>query len=334
MYHQIKSKKKKRKDAKTHKIDWLLTQNLVEKILMNYLPGLHRRLPLVSLDTHLPSRSSVGFSFSSETVFIIGRYNKFNRRLSQTPWHVNGLRLYETSLEEEIVGPLLEKFQPREHKFHSGGREDIDVRMLGKGRPFVVELVSPKVRYGVTQEELDKLQKRINDTSYLSLSSTRDVKVQVNDLALTDASCFKYLSESAKEKVKAYSAVVRFEDAVSDSDIEYLSSLEEIHLKQKTPVRVLHRRTLMVRDKVIHKLKVHRINRNWCVVFVLSSAGTYIKEFVHGDLGRTLPNLGSLVGNSADIFQLDVLDLYDSLEGGTLKEFVEIAKRNTFSFCE
>ena len=26
-------------------------------------------------------------------------------------------------------------------KFHSAGREDIDVRMLGGGRPFVLELV-------------------------------------------------------------------------------------------------------------------------------------------------------------------------------------------------
>ena len=28
---------------------------------------------------------------------------------------------------------------------------------------------------------------------------------------------------------------------------------------------------------------------------LVSSAGTYIKEFIHGDLGRTLPNVGSLL---------------------------------------
>lgn len=41
-------------------------------------------------------------------------------------------------------------------------------------------------------------------------------------------------------------------------------------------------------------------------------AGTYIKEFVHGDEGRTQPNLGSFLGfeDSAEILQLDVLEIH------------------------
>lgn len=35
-------------------------------------------------------------------------------------------------------------------------------------------------------------------------------------------------------------------------------------------------------------------------------AGTYVKEFVHGDFGRTRPSLGSLLGCQSDILQLDV----------------------------
>lgn len=38
----------------------------------------------------------------------------------------------------------------------------------------------------------------------------------------------------------------------------------------------------------------------------MASAGTYIKEFVHGDLGRTVPSIGSLLDSEADILQLDV----------------------------
>jgi len=65
-----------------------------------------------------------------------------------------------------------------------------------------------------------------------------------------------------------------------------------------TPLRVLHRRTLMVRDKIIHKVNVIPINHNYALVFILASAGTYIKEFIHGDLERTLPNLGSYMGKT------------------------------------
>jgi tRNA pseudouridine synthase 10 len=41
-------------------------------------------------------------------------------------------------------------------------------------------------------------------------------------------------------------------------------------------------------------------------------AGTYIKEFVHGDGGRTTPNLGSLLScdGPAEIIFLDVLEVH------------------------
>jgi tRNA pseudouridine synthase 10 len=57
----------------------------------------------------------------------------------------------------------------------------------------------------------------------------------------------------------------------------------------------MFRRTLMIRDKIIHKLKMHLVSRHSAILEVWASAGTYIKEFVHGDLGRTTPNVGSLL---------------------------------------
>jgi len=60
-------------------------------------------------------------------------------------------------------------------------------------------------------------------------------------------------------------------------------------------------------------------------LYLLASAGTYIKEFVHGDLERTIPNVGILLGTEADIIQLDVLKLYEKLDEMALKDFLEIA---------
>ena len=68
-----------------------------------------------------------------------------------------------------------------------------------------------------------------------------------------------------------------------------------------TPLRVLHRRTLMTREKTIHKMKVQYINPHFFVLHMLASAGTYIKEFVHGDLDRTFPNIGHILNTHADI---------------------------------
>ena len=44
----------------------------------------------------------------------------------------------------------------------------------------------------------------------------------------------------------------------------------------------------------------HRFFRLFSVVFLVD-----VKEFVHGDLGRTVPSVASLLGCQADILQLD-----------------------------
>lgn len=45
----------------------------------------------------------------------------------------------------------------------------------------------------------------------------------------------------------------------------------------------------------------------WCGIHLsLASISSYIKEFVHGDFGRTKPNIGSLLNRTADILELDV----------------------------
>lgn len=73
-------------------------------------------------------------------------------------------------------------------------------------------------------------------------------------------------------------------------------------------------------------MKAYQINEHFLVVFVLSSAGMYIKEFVHGDLDRTRPNLGTIMcyNQSADIVQLDVVKLYEKLNAETEFDFFHV----------
>ena len=70
-----------------------------------------------------------------------------------------------------------------------------------------------------------------------------------------------------------------------------MNSVKDLDIAQKTPIRVLHRRSLMTRPKIAYRLKAEWINKNYFILNIISSAGTYIKEFVHGDLGRTQPNI-------------------------------------------
>ena len=52
----------------------------------------------------------------------------------------------------------------------------------------------------------------------------------------------------------------------------------------------------MMREKTIHTMKLSKINELYYRFYLVSSSGAYIKEFIHGDLERTYPNLGSLLG--------------------------------------
>lgn len=46
-------------------------------------------------------------------------------------------------------------------------------------------------------------------------------------------------------------------------------------------------------------------------VEILCGGGLYVKELVSGDDGATQPNLASLLGVSARVAELDVLDVLD-----------------------
>lgn len=182
--------------------------------------------------------------------------------------------------------------------------------MLGNGRPFVLEMYNPKRRFDVSKEHLDGITARVNEHDY----------VNVSDLGFTDKTCFEQLTHAADSKVKAYCALIK----ASNTDRELtdkINATEDLVIKQMTPLRVLHRRTLMIRDKVIHLTKIHWLNDSYGICFVLTSAGTYVKEFVHGDLNRTRPNVGSLLSGDADILQLDVLYLYDKYDEAAKAHF-------------
>ena len=69
--------------------------------------------------------------------------------------------MYKESVEELISEIFLDKTRGYEAKFHGAGREDIDVKMLGTGRPFVLEIKEPKIR----KLDLQKLAKEVNEHS-------------------------------------------------------------------------------------------------------------------------------------------------------------------------
>lgn len=46
---------------------------------------------------------------------------------------------------------------------------------------------------------------------------------------------------------------------------------------------------------------------NLIVLDIITQAGTYIKELVHGEFGRTEPSISALIKKDIDIIALDVM---------------------------
>ncbi|KAJ1960550.1 hypothetical protein GGI12_003737 [Dipsacomyces acuminosporus] len=116
------------------------------------------------------------------------------------------------------------------------------------------------------------------------------------------------IKEGEEHKTKHYCALVWFSCKLGQEKVDEINDLGKngVLLQQKTPIRVLHRRAPLTRPKKLLALEVCHIEGNFYKVRIESEAGTYIKEFVHGDLGRTTPSLAGMAGATADILELDV----------------------------
>ena len=125
--------------------------------------------------------------------------------------------------------------------------------------------------------------------------------------------------EDAKKKTYEALCIVKVpEDSSIHEVLKRLQGLSDspcVELDQWTPIRVLHRRSNASRTRNIYWMKVEDIveQEEHQIVFKLqlcTQAGTYVKEFVHGDFGRTRPSLSTILGcENVDIAALDVVSI-------------------------
>ncbi len=243
-------------------------------------------------------------------LFVSGRYRKLERGIPQSRWLCQSCRgngcpkckwtgkMYQESVEEIVGNPILEITQGEKIAFHGAGREDVDARMLGLGRPFVIEIKKPKKRF----INLRSLQKMINEKAI--------GRVQVSNLRFASKEVVRKLKKSETAE-KLYRVVVEADKPVSEKQLVKLQkSLAAASIKQQTPRRVLHRRADLIREKYIYKTKVKRLMPNSFEIRIRCQGGLYIKELVTGDEGRTVPSVAAILDIKAVPIELDVLGVY------------------------
>jgi tRNA pseudouridine synthase 10 len=241
------------------------------------------------------------------SLYIYGRYRKLVRGIPQTRWPCRlcqgegceacGFtgKQYPESVEELVAAPFLTAAGAEKAHLHGAGREDIDARMLGTGRPFVLEVLSPRCR----TLDLSSLQEVVNSGS--------SGKVEVSGLHFVLRETVPLVKETHAEKT--YRARASFESEVTQDDLaRALSSLVGM-IHQRTPVRVSHRRADLVRKRRLLDANGTLLSPHEADLTLRGEGGLYIKELVSGDGGRTVPSLSERLGIASRVAELDVIDV-------------------------
>jgi len=246
-------------------------------------------------------------SLQPNPLFVSGRYRKTVRDIPQSKWfcstcHGKGCekcgwtgKMYKESVQEIVEGPFLKATEGLKASFHASGREDIDARMLGRGRPFVIEITRPKKRF----LNLGQLQKEVN--------AVGKGKVRVSNLRPADKTVVRSLKKGESTQ-KEYRLLVLFENEITNRELRKVeNALKNVMIKQRTPLRVVHRRADITREKYIYEVGVKKLSPKKAQMKIRCQGGLYVKELVTGDEGRTVPSVSAILENKAKPLKLDVL---------------------------
>ena len=243
-------------------------------------------------------------------MFFEGRYRKLVRDLPQTVLfcpvckgrgrgckRCEGYgKLTKDSVQELLARVAMPRFKARRNKFHGAGREDIDVRMLGPGRLFVFEILNPKVPRPDLREIEDEINRRYAG------------RLEVLDLRYCERRRVAEVKQA--RQAKEYEAIVHPDPPADPSRLAELIG-RRVEVVQRTPERVVHRRADLERRRWVRLDSVEPAPDGCIRIRVRSEHGTYIKEAISGEGGRTHPSLASLLDVRCECRELDVVGIFD-----------------------
>ncbi len=231
-------------------------------------------------------------------LLLRGIYWKTARRISQSYWVTRqGVKRYPLSVEEAMK-PLQSLYLSEDLVLHASGREDADARMLGSGRPFVVELKKPRRRRVDTrdaEEQVKRFTRGMVQVVFMGEGYRRDV---------VD------LKSEHQRKTKLYKALVVTDKEISEDELRGLEKFfTNREISQRTPRRVRHRRPDVIRERIVFEVRARKIASNVFEALIKAEGGLYIKELISGDEGDTSPSFSEFLGARALCVELDVVEV-------------------------
>ena len=149
--------------------------------------------------------------------------------------------------------------------------------------------------------DFDKLTKSIN-------KAAKD-QIEIHGLRASNRAEVSRIKETKAEK--SYTIRFNCEHELSDEEITTrIESLSGQILEQQTPQRVAHRRADKVRNRKVISVENILVEDDEIQFDVRCESGTYVKELVHSDEGRTNPSVAGLLEVDCEVIWLDVKDIH------------------------
>jgi len=260
-------------------------------------------------DLRIDIRPDDTIDLVTSPLFFAARYRKLSRDIPSSRWVHHRCRgkgcdscswtgtLCGPSVQELVAGPIIRRTDAEETFLHGLGREDTDARMLGTGRPFILEVKRPKRRSVDLRDWEKEVRREARGLAEIACAATATRP----DVTL--------LKEEPADKT--YRAWIDLDGMAPADAADRVERLAGRTIRQLSPTRVKHRRgETVVREKsVVSSLWLGRVGDAY-VWEVRTSSGTYIKELVSGDDGRTRPSVAELLGVPARCRLLDVLEIH------------------------
>ncbi|MBI5061489.1 MAG: hypothetical protein HZB67_04205 [Candidatus Aenigmarchaeota archaeon] len=237
---------------------------------------------------------------SPENIKVQNKFPDFDEWLENSAKGLSDGLLWETIelIEKNGYETVYDITVPKNHNFFANGflvsnsgREDIDARCFG-WRPFVLEIIAPKKR-------------KFDPKKYAKMIVK---KIKVRNIRFSNINEVRELKESRPDKT--YRTLVACKNALSSRDLAKLKCLEGATIRQRTPMRVMHRRADRLRKRVVKEIKTVYIGKNSFRLIVRGDAGLYIKELISGDSGRTNPSVSLILDNPCECKEIDVMKIH------------------------
>jgi len=289
--------------------DAMVVKNQANRLITDYLLCVTKKKCVAANAAGIVFKLDFWHGKSTATpssIFVFARYMKLARNYCQHEWACGACRgrgckkcsnkgENYPSVEGAIKSVFAPAFKASSVMLHAAGREDVDVIMEGSGRPCVIEILHP----GTRDADLEDLAAKVKAAH----------PIELVDLRFCNSSWVESVCTSHFEK--KYRVWVEASREIEKGELEKFIAGAPIMLNQRTPVRVSQRRADLVRRRRVLSLALVEHNSRSFALDLKTDAGTYIKEFVHGDGGRTVPSIGSLLSCTAECKQLNVVHIYD-----------------------